>query len=129
MYNDVRICLHLGRASADMVNVTSTKSMLILIVGSKHVLFCQKFFVFSLFILVFKHKVMGDKLWNLSKIGSIVWQIGIYQRANRAVLLQLRCIRPPQSQSRTNNFLKHQCALMDHNIFMKQIGSIVVILN
>ena len=26
-------------------------------------------------------------------------------------------------------FWKHQCALMDHNIFMKQIGSILVIQN
>ena len=26
-------------------------------------------------------------------------------------------------------FFKHQCALMEHNIVMKQIGSIVVILN
>ena len=30
----------------------------------------------------------------------------------------LRCIRPPQSQSGTNNFYNHQCALMDHNILM-----------
>ena len=41
-------------------------------------------------------------------------------------LFMLRCIRPPQRQSGTNNIL---CARMDHNIFMKQIGSIVVMLN
>ena len=32
-------------------------------------------------------------------------------------------------QSGTNNFFKHQCTLIDHNIFMKRMGSIVVILN
>ena len=36
------------------------------------------------------------------------------------LLYILRCIRPTW---------KHQCALIDHNIFMKGIGSIVVILN
>ena len=39
------------------------------------------------------------------------------------------CIRPPQSQSRTIFLCKHQCAVIDHNIFMKRIRSIDVILN
>ena len=41
---------------------------------------------------------------------------------------KLRCIRHHKVSSEPF-FLKHQFALMDHNIFMKQIGSIVDILN
>ena len=53
----------------------------------------------------------------------------IWGESPKECLLILRCVRPPQSPSVPNNFGKHQYALMDHNIFMEPIGSIVFVLN
>ena len=49
---------------------------------------------------------------------------------NRGFCILLRCIRPPQKASSDPIiFWKHQCGLREYNNFMKQIGSIIVILN
>ena len=54
-----------------------------------------------------------------------LWELELTQPIHTLALYILRCIRPPQNQSGPNSFLKQQCALMDRNIFIKQIGSII----
>ena len=48
-----------------------------------------------------------------SKLEGVYWSVSDHHKASPKPIL----------------FWKHQCALIDHKIFMKQIGSIVVILN
>ena len=84
----------------------------------------------------------GNILDKLNKNSSCVKDLGLttetwwrltvrkkYTITQLIIVCILRSIKPPQNQSRPIIFCKHQCALMDYNIFMKQKGSIIFILN